>query len=211
MPKADTDTASTQDIPPFNPDPSTDKAWVKLLHAADRLTYMKAKQTFDEAAAKFSQACNAADAIVTKATTDFQNAKDAATTAGTSLDQAVAAANAAKNAVAKVDDLDPKAVRADPAPVAKQAADVKAAAANYQTANAAVTTAQTAYVAAVAALAKLAEPFTDPGAAVINDDQLAIAKANRDVAKAAAQKPYDGALNSFYTTRFTLWNTLNDD
>ena len=88
---------------------------------------------------------------------------------------------------------------------------MKAAAANYQTANAAVTTAQTAYVAAVAALAKLAEPFTDPGAAVINDDQLAIAKANRDVAKAAAQKPYDGALNSFYTTRFTLWNTLNDD
>ena len=83
---------------------------------------------------------------------------------------------------------------------------------NYQTANAAVTAAQTAYVAAVAALTKLAEPgFTDPSTAVINEDQLAIAKANRDVAKANAQKPYDGALNTFYTARFTLWNTLNDD
>jgi hypothetical protein len=212
MPDAAKDTVNCSPIPPFNPDPSKDGPWVKLLPAADRLTYRTAKQTFDQAAAKFSQACATADGIVVTAQSNFQAARDAATTAGASLDQAVSAANAAKDAVANVNDLDPAKVRTDPAPIAQQATDVKAAAAAYQTANGAVTAAQTAYVAAVAALAKLSEPgFTDPASAVINEDQLDIAEANRDVAKATAQKPYDSALNAFYTARFTLYNSLNDD
>lgn len=212
MPNAGTDAAKLSSIPPFDPDPAKDGDWVKLLQPSDRLTYRTAKQAFDQADMKYKDALSAAEKIVKTADDNFKAARTAAMQAGEDLDTAVKDANAAKDALGKVKDLKTDEVRENPDRIAEQAADVKAKAADYQTANGKVAAAQTAYVAKVAALAKLAEPgFTDPASADIDEDQLAIAEANRDIAIAAAEKPRDAALNTFYTARFTLYNTIDDD
>lgn len=201
-------------IPPFDPDNlASDGKWVPMLDAPDQVEYWSARGAFETVKTAYESAVAVAQAALDKVKNDFQGLKDNWRTASLEVDEAIAAAEQSKGALADlVQGLDPAAATTTVAAM-QQVTDLQQAVQSYGALLLNISAKVTARAAALDALKKASQPqpgVFDPEKAEINQDRLQLAEAQFRMAKDTARKPYTKGWDVLLQKRAVLYSHLDD-